>query len=209
MSEARKKVIEVVVARAEEVFSRLREGESLPDIADSLGVWPKKLRDVLGSHADTRDGLRAALAFAEGVDGVKKPERAAKGATRAILEARVEEILELISEGALVARIAADLDVGKASISEYLRSTPELARRYDAALLEQGHALAESVVTIADEFALDAADVKRNELRARTRQWLAGVRNPTYAAKGLSIATAPGAINIDFSTQADEADAGG
>lgn len=182
-----KQIAQVLTDKAAEVFASLRRGEKLDDIGRPMGIYPFHITKFYANSPELRDAFRDALATGEKMREpakAKDKKKRANGERAALIARNVDQIIEMIQGGALVSEVAELFEISRSGISEYMRSNgDELAARYEAALNEGGHALAEKSVAVTLRPIFDLTDAKTAELQARQLSWLASKRNSLYSDK--------------------------
>lgn len=104
-----------------------------------------------------------------------------------------DEILERLAQGGEMTALASEYGVHRATLYRWLEATPERAKKYDIAKRLSSYHLAAEGGRILDELAelsaeeLTAPRVTLAAKRADYRRWLAGVRNPEFADKGVTV----------------------
>lgn len=181
----KRKMIEVLKEKAQDIFKRIKAGDDEAAIASDLGVYPAQLKKFFTLSEEFREPYRKALEEAQEMRNaearnkkVKKVKGVATAAEKlAMFEA---EILDRLREGALIREVARGYEIDAADVSRYFRGNPDRSAAYDEALKEGGHALAEQSVEVTNGIALDLVDAKVMETRSNRLAWLAAKRNDQY-----------------------------
>ncbi|MES2941875.1 MAG: hypothetical protein V4772_03280 [Pseudomonadota bacterium] len=178
-----KKLKDVLTEKADGILQRIRSAETLHDIARDVGVYPAQIDKFLRTLEAYREPYREALQTAAALNAktLAKVKKARGHRTHLeIVGIFEQEILDRLVEGELVREVAEGYQVGYAAVGRYFRSSEELTARYQAAMMEGGHALAEKSVQAAQSVVFDATEARMADLKSRRLAWLAAKRNPQY-----------------------------
>lgn len=182
-----KQIAQVLTEKTADILAALRRGETLDDIGRPLGIFPFHIKKFYANVPETREVFREALEVGEKMRATAKPKdkkKRANGEAAALITRNLDQIIQMLKDGFLLGEIAELFELSRSSISEYMHSNgDELAARYEAALNEGGHALAEKSVAVTLRPIFDLTDAKTAELQARQLAWLASKRNSVYSDK--------------------------
>lgn len=181
-----KQIAQVLTEKAADILAALRRGEELDDIGRPMGIYPFHIKKFYANSPDLREAFREALDSGVKMRMASKPKgkKRANGEAQAVISRNLDQIIQMLKDGFLLGEVAELFELSRSTISEYMHGQgDELAARYEAALNEGGHALAEKSVAVTLRPIFDLTDAKTAELQARQLAWLASKRNSLYSDK--------------------------
>lgn len=196
-----RKLRELLTEKADWLLKKIATGQPMAELAKELGVYPAQIDKFMVVMDEYRERYRAALQSAKDMNEKTQAKvKKTKGMkTQAeICELFEAEILDALADGKLIREVAAGLQISYPVISRYFNANEGRKTRYDAALTEGSHSMAEQSVAVTDGIAFNLVEAKMVELRASRLAWLASKRNPQYDQRIAIKGEMAHAISIDI-----------